>query len=47
MSGNRYADQFNIAPVKQVTECGHAAYDVADRLGVSILTSNTRGKAFG
>lgn len=36
MSGNRYTDEFKIAAVKQVTERGHPAREVADRLGVSI-----------
>jgi transposase len=36
MSGKRYTDEFKIAAVKQVTEHGHAAHEVADRLGVSI-----------
>jgi transposase len=36
MSGKRYTDEFKIAAVKQVTERGHAAHEVADRLGVSI-----------
>ena len=36
MSGKRYTDEFKIAAVKQVTERGHPAREVADRLGVSI-----------
>jgi transposase len=36
MSGKRYTDEFKIAAVKQVTERGHAAHEVAERLGVSI-----------
>ena len=36
MSGKRYTDEFKIAAVKQVTERGHTAHYVADRLGVSI-----------
>lgn len=35
MSGNRYTDEFKIAAVKQVTERGNSAADVAERLGVS------------
>jgi transposase len=38
MSGKRYTDEFKIAAVKQVTERGHAAHEVADRLGVSIYS---------
>lgn len=36
MSGKRYTEEFKIAAVKQVTERGHAAHEVANRLGVSI-----------
>jgi transposase len=36
MSGKRYTEEFKIAAVKQVTERGHAAHEVADRLGISI-----------
>jgi transposase len=36
MSGKRYTDEFKVAAVKQVTERGHPAREVADRLGVSI-----------
>lgn len=36
MSGKRYTEEFKIAAVRQVTERGHAAREVADRLGVSI-----------
>ena len=35
MSGNRYTDEFKIAAVKQVTERGNSAAEVAERLGVS------------
>jgi transposase len=35
MSNKRYADEFKIEAVKQVTERGHAVADVATRLGVS------------
>jgi transposase len=35
MSSKRYADEFKIEAVKQVTERGHAVADVAARLGVS------------
>jgi transposase len=35
MSGKRYTDEFKIEAVKQVTERGHAAAEVAARLGVS------------
>lgn len=36
MSGNRYTEEFKIAAVKQVSERGHPARQVAERLGVSI-----------
>jgi transposase len=35
MSGKRYTEEFKIEAVKQVTERGHAAAEVAARLGVS------------
>jgi transposase-like protein len=35
MSGKRYIEEFKIEAVKQVTELGHAAAEVAARLGVS------------
>lgn len=35
MSNKRYQEEFKIEAVKQVTERGHSAPDVANRLGVS------------
>ena len=35
MSGKRYTEEFKDEAVKQVTERGHAASEVAARLGVS------------
>ncbi len=35
MSNKRYPEEFKIEAVKQVTERGHSAPDVAKRLGVS------------
>lgn len=35
MSSKRYPEEFKIEAVKQVTERGHAAAEVAARLGVS------------
>ena len=35
MSGTRYTEEFKIESVKQVTERGHPATEVAARLGVS------------
>jgi len=36
MSGKRYIEEFKIAAVEQVAQRGHAASEVAERLGVSI-----------
>jgi len=36
MSGKRYTEEFKIAAVKQVTQGGHPASEVAAWLGVSI-----------
>lgn len=33
MSRKRYPEEFKIEAVKQVTEAGYSAYDVAERLG--------------
>ncbi len=35
MKGKRYTEEFKVEAVKQITERGHAAADVAARLGVS------------
>lgn len=35
MSGKRYTEEFKIEAVKQITERGHPATEVAARLGVS------------
>ena len=35
MSGKRYPDEFRIEAVKQVTERGYPATEVASRLGIS------------
>lgn len=35
MSGKRYPEAFKIEAVKQVTERGHKAADVAERLGIT------------
>ena len=35
MSRNRYPEKFKIEAVKQVTEAGYSAYDVAERLGTT------------
>ena len=38
MSGKRYTEEFKIAAVKQVTDRGHPAAEVAERLGVGPTT---------
>lgn len=38
MSSKRYPEEFKIAAIKQVTDSGYSAPDVAQRLGVSQLT---------
>ncbi len=35
MSNKRYAEEFKIEAVKQITERGHAVADVANRIGAS------------
>jgi len=35
MTNKRYTEEFKVEAVKQVTERGHSAADVAARLGVS------------
>lgn len=35
MSGKRYTDEFKIEAVKQVTEHGRSAVEVAQRLGIT------------
>lgn len=38
MSSKRYPEEFKIAAVKQVTDRGHPAAEVASRVGVSLPT---------
>ena len=47
MSGKRYTDEFKIAAVKQVTERGHPASEVAERLGVSMHSLYAWMKRYG
>jgi len=35
MSRKRYPEEFKIEAVRQVTEAGYSAYDVAERLGTT------------
>ena len=36
MSGKRYTEEFKVAAFKQVSDRGHPAAEVGERLGVSI-----------
>ena len=47
MSGKRYAEEFKIAAVKQVSQRGHPASEVAERLGVSIHSLYAWTKRYG
>lgn len=47
MSSKRYAEEFKIEAVKQVTERGYSAPDVAKRLGVSQPTLYEWIKRYG
>ena len=47
MSGKRYAEEFKIEAVKQVTERGHKAAEVAQRLGISQYSLYQWIKEFG
>ncbi len=38
MSSKRYADEFKIEAVKQVTGAGYSVAEVADRLGSTTVT---------
>ncbi len=47
MSNKRYTDEFKIEVVKQVTEQGHAASDVASRLGITTSSIYNWIKKYG
>ena len=47
MSSKRYTEEFKIEAVKQVTDRGHSAPDVAKRLGVSQPTLYEWIKRYG
>lgn len=38
MGGKRYPDEFKVEAVRQVTEHGRPAREVADRLGIALDT---------
>jgi transposase len=41
MAGERYAHEFKIAVVKQITQGGHSIPDVARRLGITTKSLHT------
>lgn len=47
MSGKRYSEEFKIEAVKQVTERGYKASDVAKRLGVTPKSLSDWLKKYG
>jgi len=47
MSDKRYAEEFKLEAVKQVTERGHSVYDVARRLGVTTHSLYAWCKKYG
>lgn len=47
MSDKRYTEEFKVEAVKQITECGHSAYDVSQRLGVSTHSLYAWCKKYG
>ena len=47
MSGKRYTEEFKIAAVKQVSQGGYPATEVASRLGVSIHSLYAWTKRYG
>lgn len=47
MSGKRYADEFKIEAVKQVTDRGYPVANVAERLGISQYSPYQWMKQFG
>ncbi|QOW19750.1 transposase [Lysobacter ciconiae] len=47
MSSKRYTEQFRIKAVRQITDRGHSAPEVANRLGVSIHSLYGWRKRYG
>ncbi len=47
VSGKRYTDEFKIEAVRQVTDRGHPAAEVAKRLGITIHSLYAWRRKFG
>lgn len=47
MSGKRYSEEFKIEAIKQVSERGYKASDVAKRLGVTTKSLSDQQKKYG
>lgn len=47
MSGKRYSEEFKIEAIKQVSDRGYKASDVAERLGVSTKSLSDWQKKYG
>jgi transposase-like protein len=47
MSDKRYAEEFKLEAIKQITERGHSVYDVAKRLGVTTHSLYAWVKKYG
>ena len=47
MSGKRYPEEFKLEAIKQITERGYKAGDVAERLGVTTKSLSDWQKKYG
>ena len=47
MSGKRYSEEFKLEAIKQVTERGYKASEVAERLGVTTKSLSDWQKKYG
>lgn len=47
MSNKRYTEEFKVATVGQVTECGHGVAEVAQRLGITTHSLYAWTKKYG
>lgn len=47
MSGKRYPEEFKLAAVRQITECGYAVSDVSKRLDVTVDSLYTWIRKYG